>query len=81
MGDQSRRTGAYTNQMSAEKYVGEITSLFEPFLVTDILDKEWFVLQDSLYRLIRLIMRGEKSSEKACSQTENMTGFNNGEEK
>ena len=65
MGNESRRTGAYTNQVSADKVVGEITSLFEPFLVARISDKRWLTLQDHLYRLVKHMMSEEKKPEKS----------------
>ena len=65
MANKSRRTGAYTNQKSADQLAGEITALFEPYLVEDISDKAWLAIQNCLYQLILKKMRGEKNSEKA----------------
>ena len=62
---ESRRTGAYTEQTSADKFAGEISALFEPFLIAGMSDEVWMLLQERLYRLILRIMREEKNQENA----------------
>jgi len=60
LGKDNRATGARTDQKSAEKTAAKITALFEPFLITEITDKSWLSLQQSLFGLVLKIMRGGK---------------------
>ena len=64
MGGKSKRTGAYTEQKSADKYAAEITALVEPLLLPDISDTVWLTFQTRLSRLV-IEISGEKNHEDA----------------